>query len=459
MNARDKLIKARTQVSFDHAFFGFLLLRQTLVETDQCKTMATDGKQLYYNPAFVDSLPMAQLKGVCVHEALHPAMQHHTRRGDRDPNTWNEAADYAINPIVLNAGLVLPDGALVRDDFAGLDAVRIYNLLLAERQQQDNEPESDDDEQQDDQHDDGDDAESSDGEDSSDETDDSDTSDDASDDGDDSDDADDGDASGDDDGDGEQQGNAPSDDAGDAEGGDIIPDFGGCGAVIDASDDANEIAEEAADWQEAVSAAELHADEVAAGTIAGGLREAIKQAREPQRDWRALLREYMTEAARADYSWQRPNRRFVSGGLVLPSLYAEGMGPVAVNIDASGSMPRHVLADVLAEVQAICTDIAPEFIDVRVHDSRVSHVERFEPGEDIDVPLTSGGTYFEPVVADMEDSGEQYAVCLWFTDLFADLECLERIDAPLLLLDYSFGVAERAGLIPPYGEVIDLAAA
>jgi hypothetical protein len=98
--------------------------------------MATDGVSLYYNPEFVDTLNSATLAGVLAHEVMHPALQHHVRRSGRDPRRWNEACDYAINPLLLDAGLSLPDGVLVDHRFRGMSAEQIYNLREGEAQPQ-----------------------------------------------------------------------------------------------------------------------------------------------------------------------------------------------------------------------------------------------------------------------------------------------------------------------------------
>ena len=47
---------------------------------------------------------------VLAHEVAHPALQHHTRRRDRSPKRWNMACDYAINPLLIDAGLLIPLG-------------------------------------------------------------------------------------------------------------------------------------------------------------------------------------------------------------------------------------------------------------------------------------------------------------------------------------------------------------
>ncbi|WP_084080701.1 DUF2201 family putative metallopeptidase [Edaphobacter aggregans] len=85
-------------ISLDHPFFGPLLFRLSGEASGSIQTMATDGVSLFYNPKFVETLNAAELAGVLANEVIHPALQHHTRRGDRDRKRWNMACDYAINP-------------------------------------------------------------------------------------------------------------------------------------------------------------------------------------------------------------------------------------------------------------------------------------------------------------------------------------------------------------------------
>ena len=129
MNTAIKLTRARTRLLLSQPFFGALALRMQPVPADHLDTMGTDGKTLFYNPDFVESLSMDELVGVLAHEVMHPACQHHTRRGGRDPKRWNIAADYAINPIILDNGFTLPEGALVDAAYSGLSAEAIYARL------------------------------------------------------------------------------------------------------------------------------------------------------------------------------------------------------------------------------------------------------------------------------------------------------------------------------------------
>ena len=124
-----RIQKARTALLLDHPFFGSLLFRLGARALSSIETMATDGVSLYFNPEFVETLSSAELMGTLAHETMHPALQHHTRRGGREPRRWNMACDFAINPMLVDAGLPLPKGVLLDNRFRGMSAERIYNLL------------------------------------------------------------------------------------------------------------------------------------------------------------------------------------------------------------------------------------------------------------------------------------------------------------------------------------------
>ena len=77
----------------------------------------------------------------------------------------------------------------------------------------------------------------------------------------------------------------------------------------------------------------------------GQVEETVKGAHASTLDWRTLLRRYMTDTAKSDYSWSLPNRRLIDSGLYLPSIRSEGMETIAVIIDTSGSLPTATLAE------------------------------------------------------------------------------------------------------------------
>jgi len=109
-----RLMKSRSRLGSRAPGYAAIVFGLPFVETHRTQTMATDGKSIYFNRTFVQNSTDDQLLAVLFHEGLHVSLGHHLRRGSIEPRLWNMAADYAINLIVRDARLSLPDGALLR---------------------------------------------------------------------------------------------------------------------------------------------------------------------------------------------------------------------------------------------------------------------------------------------------------------------------------------------------------
>ena len=127
-----QLKKAINHLIFQEPFIGSLLPRLQIIKSETQKTMATDGKCIWWNHDCIESLNIYETRGMTAHEVFHCILLHMFRRGTRDFNKWNVACDYAVNPFVeqLN-GYILWEGALY-DPLRfpiGMTAEQIYDLL------------------------------------------------------------------------------------------------------------------------------------------------------------------------------------------------------------------------------------------------------------------------------------------------------------------------------------------
>jgi predicted metal-dependent peptidase len=396
--AAERIRKARTALLLDHPFFGSLLFRLKSEEDRAIPTMATNGVVLRYNPVFVDTLNAATLAGVLAHEVMHPALQHHTRRAKRDPRRWNEACDYAINPLLLDAGLSLPDDVLVDLRFRGMSAEQIYNLREAEAQ-----PQSDEQSE----------SEQNTGSESNDSA------------------------------DGEKGGGTPS-----------VPESqGGIGQVIDApeaGDDAPSTEEQQRDWEIAVNQAATVAQQ--AGKVPAGLKRTLEGAAEAQVDWRELLRRLWSDTIPADSSWMRPNRRHIWSGLYLPGVVREGAGEIAIAVDCSGSVNARQLRLFEAEIRSILEGQRPERVHVLYFDAEVHKVDTYAAGEMLHLdPVGGGGTEFGPCFDWLNEHGIHPQTMVFLTDLYGSF--------PESAPDYPVLWASTGGHQAPFGSVIPMHAA
>ena len=126
-----KLSAARTKLIIDKPFLGALVLRLPMVKADPnwCKRTATDAKSFYYNEKYIKSLSLEQTQFILAHEALHCALSHFARREHRIKHRWDLACDFAINPMLMNDGLVAPPETLYLREYDGMTAEEIYPLL------------------------------------------------------------------------------------------------------------------------------------------------------------------------------------------------------------------------------------------------------------------------------------------------------------------------------------------
>lgn len=134
LTAAAKLSAARAQLLLDHPFFGVLALRLTLQESAPIPTLATDGRHIFFNADFVNDLPMGLCISAMAHETLHCVLEHNHRIAGREHRRWNYACDYALNPILKDAGLALGDDWLYNPAWRGMSADEIYPLLPEELQ-------------------------------------------------------------------------------------------------------------------------------------------------------------------------------------------------------------------------------------------------------------------------------------------------------------------------------------
>ena len=132
------IARAKSMLLVRHAFFASLALNLEYIETEDTETMATDGKAIYYNPAWVATLTLIEIMSVIAHEVLHVAFCHHLRRNGRDQARWNRACDYAINWILVASGVFrLPEGGLFDEQYKRMTAEQIYNKLHTEAEEDD----------------------------------------------------------------------------------------------------------------------------------------------------------------------------------------------------------------------------------------------------------------------------------------------------------------------------------
>ena len=388
--AKQLMTQARIRLIDKHPFFGNTAMKLKLIEDPSISTMCTDGKVIKYSPEFVEDNIMAHNVGVLAHEVMHVSNGHCLRKGKRDHKLFNVACDYAINPILVDGGFILPDGALLDDAYHGMSAEEIYALLLEEYDQ--------------------DEGESGGGGDGEGET---------------SDDSGEGDGQGDGDGGGESGDAGESGESG--ESGDSLGDwvqenFGDQAGEFEeqknedgSSLSESEVREQLEDLT--VSNAQSEMRSKSQGKGGGGFGSELKGATASAVAWDDVLLPLCQDALSDEQTYNRPNRRFIAEDMYMPSYDKSDIKCAVVGLDTSGSVDDRYLRLFKGGLTRIFEEVGFDTIYVVDFTDTVERVTEYNRGDEFDMSDRFwGGTHFASVTDWIDEEGINPSMLIYMTD-------------------------------------------
>ena len=355
--ARERLVTARIGLLLKHSFFGNLATRMQLINADEwCSTAATDGQKFYYNSRFIMMLRTKEVEFLVGHEVLHVVYDHIGRRGNRDPEIWNIADDYAVNADLKRhkvGEFITTVGCLYEAKYDGMAAEAIYENLMKNVKYINIEDLLD--------------------------------------------------KMVDDHMDGEGEGD-------EGEG----SDKKGKGRPKMSPEERERVRQEV---RQAIINAAQSAD---AGSIPKGVERMIKELTAPVMPWRELLQSNLTSAIKSDYSWMRPSRRGWHMDAVMPGMNPGEEIDVTVFIDMSGSISMKQGQAFLSEVAGMMEAFDGFKIRVACFDTAVYNMQEFtsENLDTIDDYQIhgGGGTDFDCIFKYLKEEGSVPNRLIVFTD-------------------------------------------
>jgi predicted metal-dependent peptidase len=358
-DARERLVTARIGLLLRHSFFGNLATRMQLINADLwCSTAATDGLKFYYNSRFIMMLKPKEVEFLVGHEVLHVVYDHMGRRGNRDPEIWNVADDYAVNADLKRhkvGEFIKTVPCLYEQKYDGKAAEEIYDDLMKNIQKISIEDLIDQmiDDHMDDE---------------------------------------DGDGDGDQEGEGNKKGKRPS----------MSPE------------------ERERVRQEVKQAIINAASSAEAGSLPLGVERLIKQHTNPVMPWRELIQTNLTSAIRTDYSWMRPSRRGWHMDAIMPGMNPGEEIDVVVAIDMSGSISNKQAQQFLGEIGGMMNSFDGYKVHVFCFDTETYNPKDFS-SENMDLideyePMGGGGTDFDCIFTYLKDIGNVPKRLIVFTD-------------------------------------------
>jgi predicted metal-dependent peptidase len=355
---REKLVTARVGLLLRASFFGNLATRLKLVNADEwCATAATDGRHFYYNSRFIELLKPKEVEFLFGHEVLHCVYDHFGRRGDRDPQLFNIANDFAVNADLKKhrvGEFITSVPCLYDSKFENKSSEEIYDILYENAEKINL---SDLIDKLLDEHLDG---------------------------------------------------------EGDADGNDQDGDKPGKGRPKLSAEERQKIKDEI---KEAMLAAAQASD---AGSIPLGVKRMIQDLTDPKMNWRELLRMQLESTIKSDYTWMKTSRRGWDMDAVMPGMNRTDAIDIAVYIDMSGSIGEAQGKDFLSEVKGIMESFESYKIHIACFDTEVYNPQQYN-SENLDLIeeyelAGGGGTDFDCIFRHLKDEQIEPKRLVVFTD-------------------------------------------
>jgi predicted metal-dependent peptidase len=454
MTAEEKLHKAKIKLQELHPFFAYLIMHMEGTPDDNCPTMGVDKKgNLWYNPAYVESLSDNLLRSCLAHEISHVILAHLARyHKDWSPELGNIAADIISNDLLdsegfeLDPGWIVPrnheyafqgkKGPVVIRDIDKKTMEEIYHVLEQNAQtkpQQSKCPVCGGSGQC--------------------------PQDGGS--------GDDGDGDGNQDPDQQGQQPCPNCNGSGQNAQSQVPGMSGKSQDEHRQDPNEDQSDSEYDknnslpdeWKFKLAEAAAFAKQ--RGKLSGGLSQMVGDLIESKVDWRSQLLKYISAMLPYDFTWSKPARKAASLGVYLPAVLKEYL-EVVVHIDSSGSISDKTIKEFMGEVKGILTGFEAVKMKLIICDCAIQQVYDLSPDnvpelEDLKIG-GRGGTSHTPVVNWINENQQNTRIFISLTDGYSDIEsCYE--DLPfgtdrLILLDSDS--SEMESRMQPYGDVICL---
>lgn len=102
----------------------------------------------------------------------------------------------------------------------------------------------------------------------------------------------------------------------------------------------------------------------ASSTVPHCVQRLLDELTKPKVNWKTVLRKYLFDLTKTDYSWRKPNRRLLTHGYYLPSLGGNCLSKISFAIDTSGSVSPRQFNEFLSEVAAVFKLLKPRELDI-----------------------------------------------------------------------------------------------
>jgi len=89
------------------------------------------------------------------------------------------------------------------------------------------------------------------------------------------------------------------------------------------------------------------------GKLSANMARLVDEVLKPKVDWRERLHMFVQKAKNDQRTFARPNRRFLSQGLYMPTVSGEVLGELVFAVDMSGSISQSECDQYAAECRVV----------------------------------------------------------------------------------------------------------
>lgn len=129
MQTPSLLLKAKSQLTIKHPYFGMLASRLKDEPSEKVTSYASNGKRFLFNPEFMQARTQDEIMFILTNCVMHHILAHQQRKLNRKGALWQLATDYAINNMLHKNGLFVPQGANFNEEYQEMYAEEIYEVL------------------------------------------------------------------------------------------------------------------------------------------------------------------------------------------------------------------------------------------------------------------------------------------------------------------------------------------
>lgn len=381
LTPEDKIVKARIQY-MEHKetmqYSGLTMIGSVSMSQD-IPTAGTNGRDVIFNPDFVEGLTLQQVVGLIMHEDGHKLYQHGSsweKLRKQDPMLFNCAADYVVNLEIYDLAKKYPnfiqlpaseDDCCIDEKYRGWSTYEVFHDLLKNGNEKQGIPKG-----------------------------------------------------------GFPKATVVVVGQGDGNGPKGQFDTHTFGELTE---------EQSKKLTEEVDSA-IRQGALLAGKM-GGNADRTAEMKSVKVDWREPLEQFMTElSAGTDYmTWARPDRRWQSSDEFMPSSRSESMGVLGLVIDTSGSVYGELLSTFLAHMRAMFYAVSPSALHVVECDAEVTSHEIYDADNvaDLDAKLNvkgGGGTDMRVALKYFRDNNIKPEAIVVLTDGYTPFP--DALDCPTL---------------------------